>query len=93
MDVVGVVGDVRQFDYDQLHGLVGFAGRVGRDAGEGARVFHSADEDVQSPVAVNQGSGGVGHQFAFRRDPVNGWFWITSCLTPLKIQNQSKWAH
>lgn len=82
LDVVGVVGDVGQFDDDQVYGLVGFSGGVGGDAGEGAGVLHRADEDVQSPVGVDQRSGGVRHQFAFRRDPVDGWLWVTSGLTP-----------
>lgn len=84
LDVVGVVGDVRKFYNNQVYSLVSFTSRVGRDAGEWTRVFHSTDQDVQSPVVVNQGPGGVRHQFAFRRNPVNGWLWITPRLTPLK---------
>lgn len=83
LDVIGVVGDVGEFYNNQVHRLVGFTGRVGGDAGEGAGVFHGTDEDVQSPVVVDQCSGGVRYQFAFRRDPVDGWLWVTSCLTPL----------
>lgn len=71
-----------EFDDEQVDGLVGFAGGVGGDASEGARVFDGTDEDVQRAVAVDQRSGGVRHQFALRRDPVDGWFWVTSRLTP-----------
>lgn len=91
LDVVGVVGDVRKFYNNQVYSLVSFTSRVGWDAGEWTRVFHSTDEDVQSPVVVNQGPGGVRHQFAFRRNPVNGWLWITPRLTPLKT-DISNWV-
>lgn len=84
LDVVGVVGDVGQLYDHQVHRLVGFAGGVGGDAGERAGVFHRADQDVQRPVIVNQRPGGVGHQFALRRDPVDGWFRVASGLTPEK---------
>ena len=88
LDVVSVVGDVGEFYNNQVNSLVGFTGRVGGDAGKGAGVFHSANEDIQSPVVVDHGPGRVRHQLALRRDPVNGWLWVTSCLTPLKIKNQ-----
>lgn len=68
---------------------MGFAGGVGGDAGERAGVFHRADEDVQRPVIVNQRPGGVGHQFALRRDPVDGWFRVASGLTPERNKRQS----
>lgn len=88
LDVVGVVGDVGEFYDNQVYCLVGFTSRVGGDAGEGASVFHSTDEDVQSPIIVDQRSGGVRYQFALRRDPVDGWFWVTSCLTPKTKQSE-----
>lgn len=83
MDVVGVVGDVWEFDNDQLYCLVGFTRWVRGDTGEGACVFDCTNENVQCPVGVDQRSGGVGDQFALRGNPVNGWLWVTSCLTPL----------
>lgn len=99
LDVVGVVGDVREFYDNQIYFLVGFAGRVGGDAAEGAGVFHSTDEDVQGPIGVDQSSGGVRHQFALWRDPVDGRFWVTSCLTPLRkssrvelMRNKTEWG-
>lgn len=85
---VGVIGDVREFYNNKVYCLVGFTSRVGGDAGEGAGVFHSTDDDVQGPVCVDKCSGGVRHQFALRRDPVDGWLWVTSCLTPLRNENQ-----
>ena len=88
LDVIGVVRDVGEFNNSQVHRLVSFTGRVGGNAGERASVLHSSDEDVQSPVVVDQRSGGVRHQFSFRWYPVNGWFWVASCLTPLKTGNQ-----
>lgn len=99
MDVVGVVGDVREFYDNQVYFLVGFASRVGGDAAEGAGVFHSTDEDVQGPIGVDQCSGGVRHQFALWRDPVDGRFWVTSCLTPVQkssrvelMRNKTEWG-
>lgn len=88
LDVVGVVGDVREFDDDQVDRLMGFTSRVGGNAGEGACVFHSADEDVQGPVCVNQCSRGVGYQLSLRGDPVDGWLWVTSCFTPARNKMQ-----
>lgn len=88
LDVVGVVGDVGELDDDQVDRLVGLAGGVGGDAGEGAGVFHGADEDVQSPVGVDQCPGGVRDQLALGGDPVDGWLWVTSCLTPSRREKQ-----
>lgn len=79
---------MREFYNNQVNSLVGFTSRVGGDAGEGASVFHSTDEDVQSPVIVDQCSGGVRYQFTLRRNPVDGWFWVTSCLTPKTRQSK-----
>lgn len=87
LDVIGVVGDVREFYNNQVNSLVSFTSGVGGDAGEGASVFHSTDEDVQSPIIVDQCSGGVRYQFTLRRNPVDGWFWVTSCLTPKTRQS------
>lgn len=77
-----MVGDVGEFYNNQFYCLVGFTSRVGGDAGEGASVFHSSDENIQSPITIDQCSGGVRYQFALRRDPVDDWLWVTSCLTP-----------
>lgn len=84
LDVVGVVGDVRQLDDEQLHRLVGLAGGVGGDAGERTRVLHRADEDVQGAVGVDQRPGGVGHQLALGGDPVDGRFRVAPRLTPAR---------
>lgn len=81
---------MREFYNNQVYSLMGFASRVGGDAGEGAGVFHSTDEDVQSAVGVDQRSGGVRYQFALWRYPVDGWLWVTSCLTPLKRETQKR---
>lgn len=59
LDVIGVVGDVGEFYNNQFYCLVSFTSRVGGDAGKGASIFHSTDEDVQSPIGVDQCSGGV----------------------------------
>lgn len=82
LDVVCVVGNVREFDNNQIHCLVSLAGGVGGDTGERASVLHLTDDNVQSSVSVDKCSGGIRDQFTLRRDPVNGWLWVTSCLTP-----------
>lgn len=88
MDVVCVVGNMGEFYNNQIHCLMSLASGVGGDAGEGAGVLHRTDEDVQSPISVDQRSGGIRHQFTLRRDPVDGWLWVTSCLTSEKRENQ-----
>lgn len=66
MDVVCAVQQVGEFDDVQVHGLRGLPCWVGSNAGEGARVLHRRDKDVERPVVVHCGPGRIGNQFALR---------------------------